>query len=102
MLYPPAAVPSSRPLKFGILGAANIAPIALVRPVKNHPDAVVYAVAARDKSRADDFAKMWGVEKAYGSYQGTTALTCVNTYWSGSQRKRMNRALGRPCGRCDL
>lgn len=69
VLYPPAAVPSSRPLKFGILGAANIAPIALVRPVKNHPDAVVYAVAARDKSRADDFAKMWGVEKAYGSYQ---------------------------------
>ncbi|KAI0060731.1 NAD-P-binding protein [Artomyces pyxidatus] len=69
--YPP--VPNSTsptPLRFGILGAANIAPIALVLPIKNHPDAVVHAVAARDQKRADAFAKKWGIRKAYG---GSTA-----------------------------
>ncbi|THH12823.1 hypothetical protein EW146_g7337 [Bondarzewia mesenterica] len=70
VLYPPAPTdPSSTPLKFGILGAAAIAPIAIVRPVKNHPDAVLYGVAARDETRAAAFAKKWGVVKTYGSYQ---------------------------------
>jgi predicted dehydrogenase len=53
-------------LRFGILGAAGIAPIALVLPVKGHPDAVVAAVAARDQGRADAFAKKHGISKAYG------------------------------------
>ncbi|KAI0306107.1 NAD-P-binding protein [Multifurca ochricompacta] len=70
---PPAPeAPSASPLRFGILGAANIAPIALILPVKNHSDAVVKAVAARDQGRADAFAKKHGIPKAYGgagSYQ---------------------------------
>ncbi|KAA1469097.1 NAD(P)-binding protein [Dentipellis sp. KUC8613] len=67
VFYPPApSVPSASPLKIGILGAANIAPIALILPAKNHPDAVVHAVAARDQARADAFAKKWGIGKAYG------------------------------------
>ena len=64
-------------MRFGILGAANIAPIALVLPVKNHPDAVVKAVAARDQVRADAFAKKHGIPKAYGgsgAYQSTRVL----------------------------
>jgi len=64
---PPAPeAPTGSPLRFGILGAANIAPIALILPVKNHPDAVVKAVAARDQARADAFAKKHGISKAYG------------------------------------
>ena len=70
---PPAPeAPTDSPLRFGILGAAGIAPIALIYPVKNHPDAVVKAVAARDQGRADAFAKKHGIPKAYGgpgSYQ---------------------------------
>ena len=70
---PPAPeAPTDSPLRFGILGAATIAPIALVVPVKNHPDAVVSAVAARDQRRANAFAKKHGIPKAYGgpgSYQ---------------------------------
>ncbi|KAH9000095.1 NAD-P-binding protein [Lactarius akahatsu] len=58
--------PTASPLRFGILGAARIAPIALILPVKNHPDAVVTAVAARDQERADAFAKKNGIPKAYG------------------------------------
>ncbi|KAI0316017.1 NAD-P-binding protein [Amylostereum chailletii] len=64
----------SAPLNFAILGAANIAPIALILPVKNHPDAVVYAVAARDHSRADAFAKKWNIAKAYGGPGAYQAL----------------------------
>lgn len=59
-----------KPLKFGILGAANIAPPALIFPAKSHPEVVVYAVAARDIVRARKFAKKWGIEKAYEGYQG--------------------------------
>jgi len=70
---PPAPeAPTESPLRFGILGAAGIAPLALIYPVKNHPDAVVKAVAARDQGRADAFAKKHGIPKAYGgpsSYQ---------------------------------
>ncbi|KAI9433588.1 NAD-P-binding protein [Lactarius indigo] len=67
VFYPPAPKePTASPLRFGILGAARIAPIGLVLPVKNHPDAVVTAVAARDQGRADAFAKKNGIPKAYG------------------------------------
>jgi len=58
--------PTASPLQFGILGAAKVAPLALILPAKNHPDAVVAAVAARDQGRADDFAKKHGISKAYG------------------------------------
>ncbi|KAF8473625.1 NAD-P-binding protein [Russula ochroleuca] len=64
---PPAPeAPTESPLRFGVLGAARAAPIALIYPVKNHPDAVVRAVAARDQGRADAFAKKHGIPKAYG------------------------------------
>jgi len=48
--------------------------MALVLPVKTHPDAVVKAVAARDQGRADAFAKKHGIPKAHGgpgAYQST-------------------------------
>jgi hypothetical protein len=61
---------NGRPLRFGILGAANIAPIALVLPARSHPDVVVYAVAARNLVRAEAFAKKYDIEKAYEGYQG--------------------------------
>ncbi|KAI0344542.1 NAD(P)-binding protein [Trametopsis cervina] len=64
--HPPKAEKTANPLRFGILGAAAIAPEALIRPVISHPDAVVYAVAARDLTRAQAFAKTHGIEKAYG------------------------------------
>ncbi|KAJ7180878.1 NAD(P)-binding protein [Mycena filopes] len=68
---PPEAKPlsDSKPLKFGILGAAAIAPDAFINPAKSHPEAVVFAVAARDKVRATAFAKKHGIAKVFGSYQ---------------------------------
>ena len=64
---PPAPdAPTESPLRFGILGAANIAPVGIVLPVKNHPDAVLKAIAARDQGRADAFAKKHSIPKSYG------------------------------------
>jgi len=73
---PPVAqpLPDSEPIKFGILGAAAIAPDALINPAKSHPEAVVYAVAARNKERADAFAKKHGIGKAYGGPNGYQEL----------------------------
>lgn len=75
ILNAPAVLKSqdSKPIKFGILGAAAIAPPGIIWPAKNHPEAIVYAVAARDKNRATAYAKKHGIEKVYGGpsgYQG--------------------------------
>ena len=45
------------PIRFGVLGAARIAPAALVRPAGDNPEVTVEAVAARDAGRAEDFAR---------------------------------------------
>lgn len=64
----------SQPIKFGILGAAAIAPPALISPASTHPEVQVYAVAARDQKRAEAFAKKYGIEKAYGGSTGYQQL----------------------------
>ncbi|KAL0061120.1 hypothetical protein AAF712_012114, partial [Marasmius tenuissimus] len=67
----PAKVdPDVRPLKFGCLGAAKIAPGALIKPSKSHPEVALYAIAARDPQRAEEFAKKHDFQKSYG---GSTA-----------------------------
>jgi predicted dehydrogenase len=55
-------------LRIGVLGAARIAPSAIIKPAGASPDVQVTAVAARDRSRADAFATKHGVAKAYGDY----------------------------------
>lgn len=53
--------------KVGIIGAGWIAEkmAASLAPL---PDYRVYAVASRSRQKAEAFAKNWGIEKAYGSY----------------------------------
>ncbi|KAJ3812505.1 NAD(P)-binding protein [Lentinula aff. lateritia] len=63
-----------RPIKFGILGAANIAPAALIIPAKSHAEVIVYAVAARDQGKAENFAKQHGIAKVYGGSDGYQQL----------------------------
>ena len=93
---PPAPeTPTDSPLRFGILGAAGIAPIALIYPVKNHPDAVVEAVAARDQGRADAFAKKHGIPKAYGgpgSYQSAYIYVFHQCRISNANRRTVGRS----------
>jgi predicted dehydrogenase len=57
-----------RELAFGILGAARIAPTALIRPAAEVPGLRVAAIAARDPARADEFARHHGIARVHASY----------------------------------
>ncbi len=56
------------PLRLGILGAARITDLAVVKPAKLTGTRLV-AVAAREPARAAAFAEAHGVEKVHGSYR---------------------------------
>lgn len=55
-------------MKFAILAPGNIAH-SMARAVSEIEKIECYAVASRDYGRAAEFAKQWGFEKAYGSYE---------------------------------
>lgn len=52
----------------GLLGASTIAPVAVVGPASQRPDAEVAVVAARDVERAARFAQRWGIPRVAASY----------------------------------
>jgi len=56
-----------------VLGAARIAPMALVRPARHVPEAVIAAVAARDPGRAKKFAAKHGIARVHPSYDALLA-----------------------------
>jgi predicted dehydrogenase len=56
-------------LRIGILGAANIAPAALIKPAHRTGRAEVVAVAARDSVKAQKFAKKHHIPRVAPSYQ---------------------------------
>jgi predicted dehydrogenase len=60
-------------VQIGVLGAARIAPAALIKPAKENPDVVVGAVAARDASRAQAFAAKYGIGRVHDSYEALLA-----------------------------
>ncbi|MBL9003998.1 MAG: Gfo/Idh/MocA family oxidoreductase [Myxococcales bacterium] len=64
---------TTSPVRIGILGAARIAPFALISPARKLPQVRVVAVAARDGQRASAFAKKHGIEKAYAGYEALLA-----------------------------
>ena len=55
-------------LRIGILGAARIAPLALINPAKGNSEVVVAAVAARDASRAEAFAAKHDIARIHDDY----------------------------------
>lgn len=56
------------PLRIGVLGAARIAPMALMTPAKDVKGVVISAVAARDKARAAEFAAKHNIPKVHANY----------------------------------
>ncbi|KAF2742621.1 putative oxidoreductase [Sporormia fimetaria CBS 119925] len=56
-------------IRFGVLGAAGIAPLTLIIPAKSHPEVFVQCIAARDRKRAEAFAKTHGIPEVKDSYQ---------------------------------
>jgi predicted dehydrogenase len=57
------------PLRIGTLGAARIAPVALVKPARKNDEVTVAAVAARDRAKAEKFARKHDIPKVHGSYE---------------------------------
>lgn len=55
-------------VRFGTLGAARITPMALVKPVKAVEESDLVAVAARDRSRAQKYARKHRIPRVHGSY----------------------------------
>ncbi|KAF5698724.1 oxidoreductase [Fusarium mundagurra] len=66
---PPEPPKNANAIKFGILGAANIAATALIAPAKSHPDIEIHAVAARQKPKAEAYAKKHNIPHVFDSYQ---------------------------------
>ena len=62
-------MPEPRQVRIGVLGAARIAPMALINPAKDNAEVVVAAVAARDVSRAREFAAKHGIARVHDGYQ---------------------------------
>ena len=60
-------------MRIGVLGAARIAPAALVKPARVVDGVEVGAVAARDRRRAEAFAARHGVPAVHDSYAGLLA-----------------------------
>lgn len=53
-------------------------PMTLISPAKTHPDVVVQAVAARDRKRAEAFARKNGIPEVKDSYQGEWHAVCYS------------------------
>jgi predicted dehydrogenase len=69
------------PIRIGILGAARIAPLALVNPAKGHTEVEVAAVAARDASRGRAFAAKHRIPRVHESYDALIADPDLNAVY---------------------
>jgi len=63
---------TAAPIRIGVLGAARIADLAIVRPARVTGHRLV-AIAARDRRRAEDFARRHGVERVLCTYSDILA-----------------------------
>ena len=55
-------------VRWGILSTANINRL-VIPPARESDKVDLIAVASRDQRRADEYAREWGIERAYGSYE---------------------------------
>jgi predicted dehydrogenase len=69
-------------LRFGILGAARIAPAALVEPAAKLPGVEVTRIASRDRARAEAFAAEHGIASVSGSYAELLAAGDVDVVYN--------------------
>ena len=76
------AMTAVRPsLRLGVLGAASIAPAAVVLPARRTPGIELAAVAARDRSRAIAFARRHGIATVHDSYEQLLADPTIDAVY---------------------
>jgi predicted dehydrogenase len=69
-------------LRIGVLGAARITPLSLIRPAKDNSEVAVTAVAARDQERANAFAAKHGIPRVHASYDELIADPDVDAIYN--------------------
>ena len=75
---------TEKPIRFGILSAADINYIAFIDPTQTHADAVIHGIAARERARAQaqiDQYKLGPMCKAYGSYDELLASPDIDAVY---------------------
>src|SRR5207248_8785481 len=65
-----------------LLGAAAIAPPALIKPAADRPDVEIVAVAARDITRAGSFASKHRVGRVHDSYDALLAAPDIDAIYN--------------------
>jgi len=70
------------PLRIGVLGAARIAPPALIRPARRVDGVQVVAVAARDRARAEKFATKHGIDTVFDDYRQLVESDAVDAVYN--------------------
>ena len=73
---------SDRPLRIGILGAARIAPMALIRPARQVAGVAIVAVAARDPQRARAFATKHAIPRVHDTYDDLLAAADIDAVYN--------------------
>jgi predicted dehydrogenase len=69
-------------LRIGVLGAARIAPMALIKPAGQLPGVVVAAIAARDPTRAATFARKHKIPTVHSSYEEVIADPSIEAIYN--------------------
>ncbi|MEP6618195.1 MAG: Gfo/Idh/MocA family oxidoreductase [bacterium] len=81
---PVAATPLDleKPVRWGVLGAANIAVNKVIPAMQRSPHTPVVAIASRDQQRAKAAAHALGIPRAYGSYEELIADPDVDAIYN--------------------
>jgi xylose dehydrogenase (NAD/NADP) len=67
-------------VSWGIISTADINR-KVIPGAKESPKVELAAVASRDQTRAEEYARTWGIERAYGSYEALLADTGVEAVY---------------------
>src|SRR5919201_4903048 len=59
---------NGEPVRWGIISTAAINRL-VIPPAQASEQVDLVAVASRDQARADEYAREWDIERAYGSYE---------------------------------
>jgi len=69
-------------VRIGVLGAARIAPAAVIKPARNVQEAEVVAIAARDPARAEKFAAKHHVPVVHSDYETLIAAPDIDAIYN--------------------
>lgn len=72
----------SRPVRWGVLGAARIALTKVAPAMMKAANCEVVAIASRDQAKAEQAAKSLGLSRAYGSYEALLSASDIDAVYN--------------------